>query len=108
MPSGGQGREQTNVTERTVVCTGTGKDMDPARLGYEGECRKAAQQQVKAIIFILTTDFSRTFLVLKYEHRENRQKTASLATGVPAARPTRTPAMLHACPSNAPRTLRRT
>lgn len=52
--------------------------------------------------------FQQSISSLKHEHRENRQNTASLATGVRAARPTRTPATLHGRPSKAPRTLRRT
>lgn len=54
---------------RAMVCLGIGKDMVTAEQGYEGECREAGQEEVKATIFILTTDFSRTLLFLKYEHR---------------------------------------
>lgn len=79
---------------KTVVCTGTGKDRVPARQGYEGRGQKGGSAASQGHNLHLDNRFQQSISSLKYEHRENRQNTASSATGVRAARPTRTPATL--------------
>lgn len=74
----------------------------------EGRVQKGGSEASQGHSLHPDNRFQQSISGLKHEHRENRQNTASLATGVRAARPTRTPATLHGRPSKAPRTLRRT